>query len=146
MTGTKAPTEDAVERKVLFPFKEVTLFSGEKILVRGWSIEKGAIMTQRLILLQLDISEKLGKNATLEKVIVIAKDELASIVADTIEWPLKELNAKVQTYEDFLKLVEAVWETSIHRADGGGSLPIIVRLAAEARELQKVADELNRGQ
>lgn len=40
-------------------------------------------------------------------------------------------------YEDFLNIVQAIWETSILRPDGGGLLGKIVNLAVRAKQVRE---------
>lgn len=117
------------EWDVIFPFRDVELQSGEKVVVRQWDIDTGAVLTGRVAgLLQKLRNAGMGGEVELDDMLRVAKDECFEIVRVTIGWTAEDLKAKAN-WEDFLSLLQAVIDTSLVREDGGGALPKIVELA-----------------
>lgn len=133
--GRKSETER--ELGILFPQKLVRLTSGESIAVKPWSIAQGVELTARLvdIMQRLRAANKIGEIGT-QEIVEIAAPECAEIVRVTIGWSQEDFNSRL-TYEDFLNLLGAVFETSLLRADGGGVLPKVIELAGALGPLLK---------
>lgn len=125
--NASAKNGDTREMKILFPFIDVELQNGEKVVVMQWDIDTGAVLSARVVSMMQKIQ---GQTGTIElaELITQAKGECFDIVAKTIGWSVGELRAKA-TFEDFMDLLQAVIDTSLIREDGGGALPKIVALA-----------------
>lgn len=121
---------DEAEWEVLFPLQEVELQSGRKVCVRQWDIDKGALLTPRVVRLMQKLRETgLSGEVELEAMIEVAMSECKGLVYDTIGWTEQELDTRA-TFEDFLSLFQAVIDTSLVRPNGEGALKKIVGLAA----------------
>lgn len=135
-----APAKSSAEREleILFPFIDVELQSGEKVVVMQWNIDTGAVLLARVIQLMQKLQGMTG-TVELQELITRAKGECFEIVATTIGWTVSELRSKA-TFEDFLTLLQAVIDTSLVREDGAsGALPKIVELAAALGPLAGLA-------
>lgn len=133
----KRPSKQKAQQEwdVIFPFRDVELQSGEKVVVRQWDIDTGAVLTGRVAgLLQKLRGAGLGGEVELDDMLRVAKDECFEIVRVTIGWTVDELKARAN-WEDFLSLLQAVIDTSLIREDGGGALPKIVELAGALNPL-----------
>lgn len=120
-------SRDEAEWQVLFPFKDVELQCGEKVVVRQWDIDTGAILTGRVARLIQKLRGE-GAEVEIDKLLELAAEECKDIVRITIGWSEDDFHNKL-TFEDFLDLLQAVIDTSLVREDGGGALPKIVALA-----------------
>jgi hypothetical protein len=120
--------EEQREWDILFPIHEVELRSGQKVNVRQWDIDLGALLSARVVKLIQKLQGKMGE-VELEELMLIAKDECFDIVCETIGWTRQQLR-KQATFEDFMDLLQAVIDTSLIRQDGSGVLPKVVSLAA----------------
>lgn len=120
---------DEAEYNIIFPFIDVELQSGQKVAVRQWNIEKGAVLTARVVSLIQKLQGKMGE-VELEVLITLAQSECQDIVSETIGWTKKQLNERAN-YEDFLTLLQAVIDTSLVREDGQGALPKIIGIAGK---------------
>ena len=122
-----AKGKDEPELKILFPFVDVELHDGTKIVVMQWNIDTGAVLAARVIAMMQKLT---GMSGTIElgELIARAKGECFDIVATTIGWTVEELRSKA-TFEDFMDLLQAVIDTSLVREGGGGALPKLVGLA-----------------
>ena len=125
--GPEPKTEDERELKVLFPHIDVELGSGEKVAVRQWDIDTGAVLMPRVVSMMQKLQGLTGE-IELDALILRAKVECFQIVAGTIGWKIEELRTRC-TFEDFLSLLQAVIDTSLVRTDGSGALAKIVGLA-----------------
>ncbi len=126
--GTRAKTDgDERELKILFPFVDVELHDGSKIVVMQWDIDTGAVLSARVIAMMQKL-QGLSGEVELSELISRAKGECFDIVATTIGWTVEELRSKA-TFEDFMDLLQAVIDTSLVRKDGGGALPKLIGLA-----------------
>ena len=117
------------EWEILFPFREVKLQSGRKVVVRQWDIQTGAILTARVVKM-MERLQKAGLSGEVDigDLMEVAIDECIGIVSETIGWTEKELNERA-SMDDFYDLLQAVIDTSLVREDGGGALKKIVGLA-----------------
>lgn len=122
-----AKTDDERELKILFPFVDVELHDGSKVVVMQWDIDTGAVLAARVIQMMQKLTGMIG-TIELAELISRAKGECFDIVATTIGWTIEELRSKA-TFEDFMDLLQAVIDTSLVRKDGGGALPKLVGLA-----------------
>ncbi len=120
-------SREEAEMETIFPFKDVELQSGAKVVVKQWDIDTGAVLTGRVARLIQKMRGQ-GAEVELDKLLELAADECKDIVRITIGWSEADFNAKL-TFEDFLDLLQAVIDTSLVRPDGGGALPKIVALA-----------------
>lgn len=130
--GGQSAELEAAEQEILFPFREVTLFGpngepGDIVIVRCWDQDTGVIATPHVADLANAIAAKLGKSPSLEEIVRAAKPELERLLLVTLGWSQAEYRQKVHTYEEFLRLVDAMWTTCLERP-GGGALPLIERL------------------
>jgi hypothetical protein len=141
--GARPPAPDENIRipddpvKVLFPFEEVSLFSGERVIVRPWTLETGPIQTARLLRLHSLLESGPGswdwsdeRNAA--NLAQLYSRECQAIVADTVGWTHAQLQERVHTFEELLRLFGAVWRVCIARGDGGGVGPELARLIGGA--------------
>ena len=126
-SGAAPKTADERELEVLFPHIDVELGTGEKIAVRQWDIDTGAVLMPRVISMMQKLQGLAGE-IELDELILRAKTECFQIVAGTIGWEIEKLRTRC-TFEDFLSLLQAVIDTSLVRSDGSGALPKIVGLA-----------------
>lgn len=124
--STRAKT-DGDELKILFPFVDVELHDGSKVVVMQWDIDTGAVLSARVIAMMQKLQGMTGE-VELSELIARAKGECFEIVATTIGWTVEELRSKA-TFEDFMDLLQAVIDTSLVREGGGGALPKLVGLA-----------------
>lgn len=129
-------SKDEKEFEILFPFIDVELGSGQKVVVQQWDIDTGAVLTARVVSLMEKIRGQTGE-IELNELIAVARDECMDIVATTIGWTRSELSKRA-TFEDFLVLLQAVIDTSLIREDGGGVLPKVVDLAGALGHLAGV--------
>lgn len=120
--------DEQAEWDVLFPFHEVELRSGEKVVVRQWDIDTGAVLAARVVKIIQKLQGKMGE-VELEELISLAKDECFDVVCETIGWTREKLRKRA-TFEDFMDLLQAVIDTSLVREDGSGVLPKVVGLAS----------------
>lgn len=97
------------------------------VVVRCWDQDTGVIATPHVADLANAIAAKLGTSPTLEEIVRAAKPELERLLLVTLGWSQAEYRQKVHTYEEFLRLVDAMWTTCLERP-GGGALPLIERL------------------
>ncbi len=117
------------EWEVLFPFREVKLQSGRKVVIRQWDIQTGAILTSRVVKMMERLRDQgLSGDVEVGDLIAVALEECVGIVAETIGWTEKELNERA-SMDDFYDLLQAVIDTSLIREGGGGALKKIVDLA-----------------
>lgn len=135
MANARRPrkSKDEKEFEILFPFQDVELGSGQKVVVQQWDIDTGAVLTARVVSLMEKIRGQTGE-IELNELIRVARDECMDIVATTIGWTRSELSKRA-TFEDFLNLLQAVIDTSLIREDGGGVLPKVVDLAGALNHL-----------
>lgn len=134
-TKKRVKRKPAAEREweVLFPFQEVALQSGRKVVVRQWDIETGSVLTARVVKMMERLREEGvsgGANGEIEigQILQVALAECVGIVAETIGWTEEQLNERA-SMDDFYDLLQAVIDTSLVRPDGGGALGKIVGLA-----------------
>ncbi len=125
--NASAKADGENELKILFPFVDVELHDGSKVVVMQWNIDTGAILSARVIAM---MQKQSGLTGTIElsELIARAKGECFDIVATTIGWTVEELRTKA-TFEDFMDLLQAVIDTSLVREGGGGALPKLIGLA-----------------
>lgn len=135
----KAAPKTASEREmaVIFPHVDVQLTSGEKIAVKQWSIDQGAVLLPRVIAM-MEKLEGLRGEVELPILVQRAKPECLQIVAETIGWSVEDLNTRA-TFEDFLGLLQAVIDTSLIRKEGGGALPKLAGVVSALRPLAAIA-------
>ena len=127
--GSKRQSEDDAEWEALFPFKDVELQSGKKVSVKQWNIDTGAVLTGRVVALVRKIQQNaLGESVELDELLAVAIDECRDIVAATLGWSTKQLDQRC-TWEDFMDLVQAVFDMNLMRADGGGVIKKVVDLS-----------------
>lgn len=121
---------EKAEWDAFFPFVDVELQSGQKVVVKQWDIDTGAILTGRVVqLLQKLQAAGISGSVELPALLGVAKDECLQIVAETIGWTVPELRKRA-TWEDFMSLLQAVIDTCLVREDGAsGALPKVVELA-----------------
>lgn len=109
---------------IVQPFSMVTARAVRPIIVR---ILQGITAAGD----QLDLAEIVEKyEADVLEIVQRAVDLPASDLPSTLNWSTLD-------YEDFLNLAQAVWETSILRADGGGILGKVLGLTAGALRIRR---------
>lgn len=131
MGKKRVKRKPAAEREweVLFPFLEVELQSGRKVVVRQWDIETGTVLTARVVKMMERLRDQgLSGDVEVGTLIGVALAECIDIVCGTIDWSREELDQRA-SMDDFYDLLQAVIDTSLIRPNGGGALKKIVDLA-----------------
>lgn len=141
MTAKRSRGE--AEAEVLHPHRVVTLSNGLDVIVSPWGLEEGGRQTARVVSLvqkiQSGVGEAQRKQDAMTALLDHAQGDILQIVRHTVGWSDEELKANVQTFEDLLDLWTAVWETSLVKPEGGGTLPKVLRLLGQTTSAMNAA-------
>ena len=110
------------------PIREVELTNGGTVKLRPWSMAQRAELRPQIssMLDELAVLESgpgTLSGASMAKLFVKFEDKITQIVRDSI--PIGELSEELwdaMAWEDIPTLAQAIWETNVARADGGGIL------------------------
>ena len=119
----------------------MTLSSGEIITVQEWSIAKGARATPIAASLLQQLA-KVGASGTVElpTLMEVALPQVRELVCITLDLEDRELDSRF-TWDDFLKIVQAIIDTCLVTDDGRGLLPKLVELVQIGRGLARAQSQ-----
>lgn len=122
------------EPSTAFPEREVALLSGEKVIVKPWSLKTGRLMRKRLagLIEQVQAGTAEGMAADLPSLIENFEQDVILIVRDTIGWSDEQMESNKICYEDLVTLAEAIVRVCIIREGGGGIVGKAMGLAKGA--------------
>ncbi len=101
---------------IVIPFTDVLLLDKRHVVMRPWTIAKGAVLLPRIRALLERVQHEKAKTA--DEWLEIAYQECYALVRDTIEWDDEKMNSLYM--EDLVTLTQALIDTCLVRPDGGG--------------------------
>lgn len=133
--AAKKTVKEEQEAEVLHPHRPVVLSNGKTVLVTEWGLKLGGEQTVRVVALVDRIRKEAQAGPqdadAMLALVTHAQDDILEIVRVTVGWSPGEAEENVKTFEDLLDLWEAVWETSLVKPTGGGTLAKVLRLVGQ---------------
>ncbi len=109
------------------PETEITLLSGERVMMKPWSLGLGRLMRKRIAEIYQKLSSAGEQTMDMNAVLQVCEDEIYQIVRDTLDWDNERMDEIA--YEDLLTLAQGVIDVCLIRKDGGGVAGKLLGLA-----------------